>query len=357
MNMKIKSVFYKIYFSVIAVFLVLLIIGLFVLNSVLKVYEAAQPTGLMDIIVSDYLSKGDLQGAAERYNIQLSNYEDKNGINSAFKSIVGDKKLSVSSSGKKAEGYTEVYNVKADDESILTVYLKKDEKGGKYGIKGYKIGMTEISDSICKDYVIYVPSDVKLLINGIEVKKEDRIDNELPKILTDKIGSDSVSTLQTVKVENVVSDKFEVKAYASDGKEVAVSEANGVYTVEQGIDAAELEALKTHALNASQGYAKFMQEDASLGSISHYFDTSTEFYNYVRKTELWVWTHTGYGFEDVTFGEAHKYNDQLYSCKVTFTHVLNLGNRVYKDYFDKYIYIEKTENGLKVIDMQTPNSK
>ena len=87
---------------------------------------------------------------------------------------------------------------------------------------------------------------------------------------------------------------------------------NGIKViVDEGRDAplettAELEALKNHALNASQGYAKFMQEDASLGSISYMFDTSTEFYNYVRKTELWVWTHTGYDFEDISFSEEDR---------------------------------------------------
>ena len=355
--MKTKSLFYKIYFSVIAVFLVLLMVGLFVLNSVLSVYEAAQPTGLMDIIVTEYLQKGDLKGAVDTYNIPISAYENKDDINDAFKSIIGKKKLTVSSSGKKLEGYNVVYNIKADDESILTFYLKKAKRGGKYGIKGYSVGMAEVDSDICNKYTIYVPSDTKLVINGVEVKKEDRIDNKLPKILTDKIGENSVVTLQTVKVDNIISDKFEVKAYSADGTEVAISENNGVYTVEQGIAAAEFDALKNHALNARQGYAKFMQEDASLGSISHFFDTSTEFYKYVRKTELWVWTHTGYRFEDVTFSEAHKYNDNLYSCRVTFTHILTWGNNVYKDYFDKYVYIEKTANGLKVIDMQTPNSK
>ncbi len=355
--MKTKSLFYKIYFSVVAVFLVLLIAGLFVLNSVLTVFEAAQPTGLMETIVTEYLEKGDLNGAIEEYNIPLSAYESKTDINKAFKAIIGNKKLTVASSGKKLKGYTEVYNVKADDENVLTFYLKKAKKGGKYGIKGYEVGVAEVESNICKNYEIYAPSDVKIVINGIEVKKEDRIDNELPKILTDKLGDKTAITLQTIKVENLICDKFEVKAYSNDGTEVSVRENNGVYTVEQGIEEAELTNLKNHALNASQGYAKFMQEDASLGSISHFFDTSTEFYKYVRKTELWVWTHTGYRFEDVTFGEAHKYNDNLYSCRVTFTHILTWGNKVYKDYFDKYVYIEKTANGLKVIDMQTPNSK
>ena len=117
--MKIKSLFYKIYFSVITVFLALLIVGLFVLNSVLSVFEAAQPSALMETIVTEYLEKGDLKGAVEAYNIPLSAYESKADVNAAFKEIVVDKKLSISSSGKKLEGYTEVYNIKADDESVF----------------------------------------------------------------------------------------------------------------------------------------------------------------------------------------------------------------------------------------------
>lgn len=352
--MKNKPLFYKIYFSVIAVFLVLLIAGLFVLYSVLGVFEAAQPTGLMDKIVTEYLQKGDLSGAIEEFDIPLSAYENKNIVNDVFKKIVGDKELSIASSGKKRDGYNEVYNIKAGDNNLLTFYLKKAEKSGKYGIKGYVVGIAELDSSICKNYEIHVPSDIKLMINGIEVKKEDRIDNALPKILTDKIVDKNVTTLQTVKLVNLISDKIEVKAYKADGSEVAVTDNNGVYTIAQGMEAAELDALKNHALNASQGYAKFMQEDASLGSISYMFDTSTEFYNYVRKTELWVWTHTGYDFEDISFSEAHKYTDNLYSCRVKFTHILKLGQRTYKDYFDKYVYVEKVGNSLKVIDMQTP---
>ncbi len=355
--MKNKPLFYKIYFSVIAVFLVLLIIGLFVLNSVLKVYEAAQPVGYMNGIITEYLQKGDLYGAAQKYGISLSKYESEKDVNAAFKALVGNKKLTVASSGKKLEGYTEVYNVKAGDEALLTFFLKKAEKGGKYGIKGYEVGVAECDKDIYKHYEVRIPSDVKLVINGVEVKNEDRVDLKLPEILTTKIGDKQVVTHQSFKLDNFISDKFEIKAYATDGSEVAVNEANGVYTVAQVIEAAELESLKTHALNASQGYAKFMQEDASLYSISRFFDTSTEFYKYVRKTELWVWTHTGYRFEDVTFSEAHKYTDNLYSCRVTFTHILTWGNKVYKDYFDKYVYIEKTVNGLKVIDMQTPTAE
>ena len=102
--MKNKPLFYKIYFSVIAVFLVLLIIGLFVLNSVLKVYEAAQPKAIMDEIVTEYLQKGNFYGAITEYNIPISPYESKKDMDVAFDEIIGDKKLTVASSGKKLEG-------------------------------------------------------------------------------------------------------------------------------------------------------------------------------------------------------------------------------------------------------------
>lgn len=355
--MKNKPLFYKIYFSVIAVFLVLLIVGLFFLNSVLAVYESAQPTVIVNDVVEKYLQNGDLYGAAQKYGISISKYDTKENVNKAFKEFVNGEKLSVGSSGKKLEGYTEVYGIKAGDESVVTLFLKKADKAEKYGIKGYKIGAAEFNDDFYNNIEFIVPSDVRLEINGIEVDKSDRVNIDLPKVLTDKIGDKEIIVNQSFKPQNFVSKDFTYKAFSSDGKEVEIVEANGVYTVAQGIDENELNNLKNHAINASQGYAKFMQEDASLGSISHFFDTSTEFYKYVRKTELWVWTHNGYRFEDVTFGEAHKYNDNLYSCRVSFTHILTWGNKIYKDYFDKYIYIEKTANGLKVIDMQSITAK
>lgn len=355
--MKKLSLFYKIYFAVIAVFLVLLVAALFVLNSVLKSYEAAQPVGYINNIITEYLQKGDLYGAAEKYNIPLSVYENESDVNNAFKEILGDKKLTVASSGKKLEGYNEVYNVKVNDDAVVTFYLKKAKKAGKFGIKGYDVGFAEINKELCNNYEIRVPSDVKLKINGIEINKDDRKDLAVPAILTDKIGSNKVVTHQVFELKNFICDKFDIKAFAADGSEIDVKKNGNVYIVEQSIDKTVYDTNTNFALNACQDYAKFMQNDASRGSITHYFDTATEFYNYIKKTEIWVWDHSGYRFEDVSITEAHQYTENLFACRVTFTQVLLRGTATYKDYFDKYVYIEKTKNGLKVIDMQTPNNK
>ncbi len=353
--MKKKSLFYKIYFSVIASFLAVLIVGLFILNSWLAVYEKAQPVGFVNNIIENYLEKCDIEKFAKDYKISLCKYEESNALNSAFEKIIGEKKLTVASSGKKLEGFAEALNVKMNDDTLLTLYLKKSEKAGSFGIKGYELGKAEFDSSLSKSYKINAPSDVKIVVNGFEVEKSDRKDLELPKILTDKLDGKTAVTHQAFTLNGFLTDDFEIKAYDASGKEVEVTNADGVYTVAQPVDNNELEALKSLALNATQGYAKFIQEDASLGSISHYFDTSTEFYNYMKKHELWVWTHTGYDFKDTAFNEVHKYSENLYSCRVKFTHILKLGQKTYEDYFDKYVYVEKTANGLKVIDMQTPS--
>ncbi len=268
----------------------------------------------------------------------------------SFKELVDGRKITYGSSAKQLDGYSESFAIKAGKETIVTVYLKKNEKASGFGIKGYKIAALDLDDKLLKTYDFVIPSDVKLIINGTEIKDKDRTNLEMAKVLTEKIGDGDFVCNQTFSI-SLISKDFDVNAVAYNGKVVEIVESDGVYTVEQYIDEDELAAFTKHALEASQGYAKFMQEDATLGSISHYFDTSTEFYNYVRKNELWVWEHQGYSFEDVITSECHKYTDTLYSCRITFTQVLKRGSAVYKDYFDKYVYIEKTANGLKVLDM------
>ncbi len=352
--MKNKPLFYKIYFSVVAVFLVLLIIGLFVLNSVLSVYEAAQPTGYIDGIIKEYLEKGDIYKLNEDFGVNLSIYENGAKFNDAFNKLLDGEKLNAVSSAKKLDGFDEAYNIKAGDKVLMTLYLKKSDKAGEYGIKGYELGKAEFNSDICKTYTVNAPSDIKLLVNGVEVKSEDRKDLEMPDILTDKIGDKKVITHQSFKLSGFLTDEFDLKAYDALGNEADIAKNNNVYTVSQIVPEDELNELKSLAINSTQSYAKFMQEDAGLGTVAQYFDTSTEFYNYIKKTERFVWDHTGYGFEDIEFTEAHKYTDTLYSCRVRFTHYLTLGEKRYEDYFDKYVYVEKTDNGLKVIDMQTP---
>ena len=80
--------------------------------------------------------------------LELLCARNKKDADIAFEQIIANKKLTVASSGKKLAGYTEVYNVKAGEESILTFYLKKAAKGGKFGIKGYEVGVAEFDSSV-----------------------------------------------------------------------------------------------------------------------------------------------------------------------------------------------------------------
>ena len=74
--MKSKSLFFKIYFTVIAVFICCLVVGLVFLYTWLKSFESAQPQTLVSNIVKEYLEKDNIIGLKSICEINVSPYED-----------------------------------------------------------------------------------------------------------------------------------------------------------------------------------------------------------------------------------------------------------------------------------------
>ncbi len=351
--MKSKPLFYKIYFTIIAVFVCVLIVGLIFLYTWLSAFESAQPETLVSNIVSEYLEKDNIIGLKKICELNVSPYENDETVNNAFKNLVKNKNFEISSSSKMKEGYDEVYNIKSDGDTVITFYLKKD-KQASYGIKGYKLALAELPEKLYHSYTVNTPSDAIISVNGFELAKEDRKDLQLPDGISKVLGDSKYVSHQTFKLEHFLSEKPEFKAKNADGKECKIEIDKNIVTVSQYISDAETDDIKELAVSASKGYAAYMQNDQSIGNISKYFDTSTDFYTNLKGSMvMFAWDHNGYHFEDVKFSEIHKFNNTLYSCRVSLKQVLINGGTKYTDNFDKYIYINKTDKGLKIIDMQS----
>ena len=281
--MKNKPLFYKIYFTVIAAFACLLVIGLLFLYTWLKSFEAAQPQTLVTNIVSEYLEKDNITGLKKICELNVSPYEDDKTVNESFKKLVKSHNFEISSSSKRKDGYDEVYNIKSDGNTVITFYLKKNENSN-YGIKGYKLALAELPDKLYHTYTVNTPSDAVVSVNGIELYKEDRKDLQLPDGINKFLGDSKYVSHQTFKLEHFLSKKPVFEAKNPDGKECEIEIKDNVVTVSQYIDKDEANDIKELAVSASKGYAAYMQNDQSIGNISKYFDTSTDFYtNYISK--------------------------------------------------------------------------
>lgn len=346
-----KSSFYKIYFSLIAVFLVALTVGLILLNDVLKEYEAARPETVANGIFTEYIEKGNIYGLANICELNVSKFETADSVNGYFAEKTKDKKLDFKKSGSSVQSDEETYSVKADDETVMTVVFDKTGKKGKYGFKKYSIKKAAFRKANLKSVTVNAPAGAKVSVNGKPCDVE--CDSEaLPDFLKALNGSDKFRLLNTYTISGLLSSDVELTATDESGK-LSVIKNGSSYSVVANADAARETEVMQFALDAAHAYAAYMQEDGGLAEVAKYCDTSTDFYKSVRKTPTqFVMDHSGFRFDNDTTSDYYEYDQNTYRCRVRFTQVLLSGSKTYTDQFDKYVYLVKTDSGLKVINIQ-----
>lgn len=341
--MKQGSLFYKIYFSVIGVFVISLIAGLFVFNNWLKDYEAGQPEQIIEKIVTEKVKTGKLFSARKELSLKISDCESDEGFSAVLKPLTDGKTITYSTAVKKPDDCDSAYTVKADETPFLNVYLKKEGKK-------YAVSYSEFVPSMYKTVSIICTSDAQILVNGVAVKDVTRKNQPLPNIKSELLTSKDIIHKQIIKLDNFLSLPKTVTA-TSGGKELKITAEETNYSVTQEFE--EMEKIADVASKAGKACAAYMQNDGSLTEIRKYCDTETEFYKNIRTTIVsFVLSHDGYTIKNLKVSEHHKYSDSLFCCRVSFTNQLKKGASVYNDYFDKYVYLQKTDKGFTVIDMQ-----
>ena len=88
-----KSVFYKIYFAFIAIFLVALTVCLFGLRGWLKSYETAQPQNLINSIIENNLKQKDTDFLRQNYSLKISKYENEQNLIDLINNFVDGRQL------------------------------------------------------------------------------------------------------------------------------------------------------------------------------------------------------------------------------------------------------------------------
>lgn len=353
--MKIKSKFYKIYFSVIAAFIVLLAAFLVFLGGWLGNYEKAQPETIINSIIEDYMMTGNFYGIKNIAQLSISPYETEDNVNNIMAEAISNKALSASSSASRIEGSDVAYTVKADDNKVLTVYFKKTADSSSLLAK-YEIISADFEDEFYKSVTITMPEGCELKVNGRVLDKEDINTTKLPEI-PDKYKSDDLKSSCYATLNNLLSDNPSVDAF-KDNSPLNVTKNATHYSVAENIDADLQDKLSNFAVEASKTYSAYMQEDSSLGAVKKYFATDTDFYTNIRTSLVtFALDHEGFDFEDVKVHSVQKYSENLYSCRVSLTQVLKRGSSKYRDYYDKNVFIYVNGNKMSVIDLQSTEDK
>ena len=334
-----KSLFYKIYFSVIIAFALLLTIGLILLSGWLGNYEASKPEKIVESIIENHLATGKITELRDEFFLELSPFESNENIKPFYEENLKGKEFSYASISKKGGASTLSYGITADGKRIMNLHLKKN--GNKYAVYS-----SEFAKDLYSSVTITMPYDAKIFINGKQLEDNLRKNLELPK-LPQKYVSENLKAKQTYTIEKLLCKNVTITCHKNFNIE---QYASGDFSVYSNID----KDITDFAEAAVKTYACYLQKDADISALSSVLATDTAFYkNVISSYITYVAEHTSYKFDDVEISEHHCYSENLYSCRVKMKHVMvSKTGEEHLDYFDKNVYVYKSGDTLKIIDMQ-----
>ena len=348
------SRFLKIYFACVLAAVAVIIAGVSVVNTTLADYEAAQPKHLAEEIYNKTFAARNFTGVLETAECTLSRFESKAAAADYLSNLSDGKNLTYTSVSSGIEGDVK-YTVMADDVKISTFTLSKSDKKSKKGFRHYQLKAIEIHGDFNGLVTVKVPFDATLFLNGVEVPEEYLAEQNIP--------DDSGQYLP-----EGVSGKL-YKKYAVDGllaaPEVTVADKNGkqtpvTYSETEKLYAAVLpsddtlkEKYGAFVLEAIEKYAAYTVNDAGISSLYNYFDTKSVLFKRLERSEApkVASSHNGYSFKDEKTGAFYAYTDDIFSCSVSFTHILTRsGAENYRDHTDVTVFLHKVDGRFVIYE-------
>lgn len=146
-----------------------------------------------------------------------------------------------------------------------------------------------------------------------------------------------------------------IQVRTPDGSDAPLTqdEETGVWTADVVYSQQLADQYAAQMIQVAQNYAAFVMRDAYFASFSNYFDKTTDLYQTIREVPTgFVWAHNGYDFEDVSAGEFYAYNDDTFSCRIRFIHILHrAGREDYTEQFDVTFYLHRVDGQFLIYDM------
>lgn len=328
--------FYRIYFSALAIFIVLLITGAIILSCVISNYNKGIPETVSENFFTETFLNTDLDKIMEMGKVTENEFETKDALKQYIKNLLtGDLSYtSTSSSGNEKN-----YIVKCGDVKVASFTLLPDKKGDYHAESlTLELGKNKVD-------TFKVLSGTTLYINGVAVSDNyiiERIEHAYASVLPDETPKPEWITYKV----SGLSSAPEIKVIDRNGIETTLTEAkDGILTEDIIYDEPEKEIVDRVLAGAKQ-YAICMQEDASKASVYPYFERGTDLYKGIQAVEnFFVWDHYAYEIQDESVTEYMRYDENTVSMRISFTHVLKkYGHEDYKDITD-ITYFARNING------------
>ncbi len=337
-----KTIFYKVYFSALAIFALVLICFLAFLFRSVGEYNK----GLAETVSQNYFDELFMGKNYDKIfsdsGFENTEFETMSSAENRFSQLL-DGKLSYTSITSKHDNIKE-YIVKSDDRTIASFSLVQDERND------YVLKSLDLSESLC-DITVKTLDSSKLYLNGILVSDKYISLTEPHEYAEQLEGYAEIPQYTT----------YTIKGFANI-PEITIKDRNGKSADVQGVNGAYVETILSDSddelgkvlLSSAKEYAKCMQNEVGKAQALMHFVRGSEIYEIIRGVETsFAWDHNGSFFTDETISEFFRYDENTVSAKISFNHVLKLnGKSNHIEPFEKTIFATSIDGKYQIFAMK-----
>ena len=346
-------VFYAVYFSLILLFALVLLTAVYVLRGYLADYESAQPQYEAQRVFEKYYGSGDYSALLEAVEINVTPFESRDTVRQYLLNMTSGKKITYTGITTGLDSARK-YIVKADDIKFSSFILEESVRKSPKGFPLYECTSMEIYTAGGESVTVSAPLGYTVYINDVPLDAS---------YLTGKQTEDISCKYMPSGVSGIIFAEYQlddlyyppdsVRILSSSGKECPIEQSGeGYFSTGIMYDDELASAYSEYVIQAAQAIAAYMQNDGKFSAVSPYIDAESELFVNLKTAETYfVVDHSSYSFEDVQTSEFCRYDDNTFSCRVSFTHVLKrTGSKDYKDYIDTTFFLRRSGDKFLIYD-------
>ena len=328
-------------------------IGIRILTDWLADYEQSLPKHVAEEVFSEWYQGDFAEKLLKKVDFSVSPFESMGDAADKLKEKIGGNEITF---GSVSTGMSDdkKYNVRAGDAKISSFTLKKTGEKSKHGSDLYSLAeMKVFLDQPVKKEIL-VPDGYSLMLNGKNVGDDYRTETGIETTSCDHMpeGVNGLTYSRYCVSSLLREGSWEV--LSPDGRQcgIALDPKENCPRAQIVYDEALEKEMSEYVVTAAKKYAAFMEMDGTRGSVLPYFEPGTPLYEGISTVEYYfVIDHTSYDFENVTSGEFFAYDENTFSCRVAFTHVLRKpGMPDFRDPLDYTFYLRKVNGTYLIYD-------
>lgn len=347
------------FWCIYALVVVIAVVGIHIflrgLTGILYEYEQSQPIHYAEAVFNENFAPFDAEKYLKKFEDELFKFETRENVAAYLLEKTEGKEFSFYSVSSGKGSYK--YSVKADNVKIASFTLYEEKAEGER-FPTYTADDFEIYFATNESVEVVVPMGATVSINGKQLSKEHIAEDNIADKSNEHMPEGVAGRFYTrYELEGLVCEP-ELSVVDEAGSEVVMQLADKTYVPVVVYDPQLKADYSAYVLAALENYAtyiqgRYSQSTVTLGSVIRYFDPSSEPYQYVKNvSNRYVNSYDSYEFRDELAEEFVAYDENTFSCRVSFAQVLHLaGAEDYIDTIDYTLFLRRVGDRYLIYDM------